>query len=103
MSDLLEKCKFQPKLNNGHLDGRNSSNKGKKRKKERGPSTSWFGYYPDDVFSSVLLPQQVLHLLSVLTVIVKLIILAHTRIHINTRGHASTYTVSQYVWLRRQI
>ncbi|KAM0934262.1 putative palmitoyl-protein hydrolase [Dioscorea sansibarensis] len=71
MSDYLEKCRFLPRLNNERPDERNSTYK------ERFSSlqtlvlimsehdtvlipkeTSWFGYYPDDAFSPILLPQQ---------------------------------------------
>ncbi|KAI5328263.1 hypothetical protein L3X38_027660 [Prunus dulcis] len=71
MADYLEKCKFLPKLNNERPDGKNSTLKERFSSLENlvlimfehdtvliPKETSWFGYYQDDTFKSILSPRQ---------------------------------------------
>ncbi|RXI00990.1 hypothetical protein DVH24_001224 [Malus domestica] len=71
MSEYLGKCKFLPKLNNELPDERNSTYKERFSSLQNlvlimfehdtvliPKETSWFGYYQDDSFKSILSPQQ---------------------------------------------
>ncbi|WOL07603.1 hypothetical protein Cni_G16347 [Canna indica] len=71
IEDYLEGCKFLPKLNNEVPSQRNATYKERFSRLENlvlimfdhdtiliPPETSWFGYYPDGSFSTVLPPQQ---------------------------------------------
>ncbi|CAL9029302.1 unnamed protein product [Prunus brigantina] len=71
MADYLEKCKFLPKLNNERPDGKNSTLKERFSSLENlvlimfehdtvliPKETSWFGYYQDDTFKSILSPRK---------------------------------------------
>ncbi|KAL8150868.1 hypothetical protein V2J09_020676 [Rumex salicifolius] len=71
MDAYLEKCRFLPRLNNELPDQRNSTYKERFSSLENvvlimfehdtiliPKETSWFGYYPDGAFGSVLPPQQ---------------------------------------------
>ncbi|CAL2259202.1 unnamed protein product [Prunus armeniaca] len=71
MADYLEKCKFLPMLNNERPDGKNSTLKERFSSLENlvlimfehdtvliPKETSWFGYYQDDTFKSILSPRQ---------------------------------------------